>query len=534
MGKKDKKKGKGAEKTASKTEKKALNKLKKDLAAKGEDDIEKLIAEFQARDKKLSVTAEELCSQPSPRSGFTLCAHPDKDELLLFGGEYFNGSKTMMYNDLYFYNIKKGQWSILQCPEKPPPRCGHQAVVVSQRGGQMWIFGGEFASPTRSNFYHYKDLWVFHLTEKRWEQIKVPGAPSSRSGHRMVVSRKQIVLFGGFHESIRDYKYFNDVYIFDLESYAWSKIEPGGKGPSPRSGCQMAPLTDGRILLYGGYSREKVKKDVDKGTAYTDMYYLQVDERIKPSKWKWVQVKPSGIPPSARSGFSLAVASNNHAYAFGGVHDEDVDEESMESVFHNDLFLLELEKGRWMPVKLHGKDARIIKKKRRKEKGNDDDADDEEEVIDENAIANTLEKTTIAEESSAECEVKTTEDNIFTVKIGPQNPLAVSSEGVSSSSNQIFPIEIFVPKARMNASVVIKHGILYLYGGLYEEGDRQLTLSDFYSLDIHKLDEWRTIVPFSTELLEWVESEESESSDSNSDIADDDEEDADDEEMDTS
>lgn len=36
MGKKDKKKGKGAEKTALKTEKKAVNKLKKDLAAKGE------------------------------------------------------------------------------------------------------------------------------------------------------------------------------------------------------------------------------------------------------------------------------------------------------------------------------------------------------------------------------------------------------------------------------------------------------------------------------------------------------------------
>lgn len=36
MGKKDKKKGKGAEKTALKTEKKALNKLKKTLAAKGE------------------------------------------------------------------------------------------------------------------------------------------------------------------------------------------------------------------------------------------------------------------------------------------------------------------------------------------------------------------------------------------------------------------------------------------------------------------------------------------------------------------
>lgn len=65
--------------------------------------------------------------------------------------------------------------------------------------------------------------------------------------------------------------------MFDLETYKWSKIEPAGKIPSPRSGFLMAALLDGRILVYGGYSREKVKKDVDKGIAHTDMYYLHVD-----------------------------------------------------------------------------------------------------------------------------------------------------------------------------------------------------------------------------------------------------------------
>lgn len=81
-----------------------------------------------------------------------------------------------------------------------------------------------------------------------------------------------------------------------------------------------------------------------------------------------------------------------------------------------------------------------------------------------------------------------------------------SSEAKASSS-------VFQPIPRMNASMVVKHGILYLYGGLYEEGDRQLTLSDFYAVDIHKLDEWHTIVPFSTDNVEWIESEESESDD---------------------
>lgn len=513
MGKKDKKKGKGAEKTAMKTEKKAKNKLKKDLAAKGEDDIEKLIAEFQEQDHKENYIGDELCPQPSPRGGSSFCAHPDKDEILLFGGEYFNGSKTVMYNDLFFYNIKKSQWAILHCPEKPPPRCSHQAVAVSQKGGQMWMFGGEFASPTRSNFYHYKDLWVFHIAEKKWEQVKAPGAPTSRSGHRMVASHKRLVIFGGFHESVNDYKYFNDVHVFDLETYTWSKIEPVGKCPSPRSGCQVAALQDGRILVYGGYSREKVKKDVDKGTSHTDMFYLHVDERVKPAKWKWVQVKPTGIPPSPRSGFSIAVSANNHAYAFGGVHDEDNDEENLVSIFHSDLYLLDMENGRWLPITLHGKESKDIKRRRRKAK---DEQDDTGECNDETEVIETLENTSITDEAS-EAEITTYEDGIFSVKIGPQlsDPFADSSACTSVESK--LTTSVFQPNPRMNAHLVIKHGILYLYGGLYEDGDRQLTLSDFYSLDIHKLDEWHTIIPFSRDALEWIESEDSESGEEGSD-----------------
>ena len=47
-----------------------------------------------------------------------------------------------------------------------------QAVALKQGGGQLWIFGGEFASPTQSQFYHYKDLWLFSLKEKNWSKIK--------------------------------------------------------------------------------------------------------------------------------------------------------------------------------------------------------------------------------------------------------------------------------------------------------------------------------------------------------------------------
>ena len=92
----------------------------------------------------------------------------------------------------------------------------------------MWLFGGEFTSVSETQFYHYKDLWVLDLKATAWKKINASGAPSSRSGHRMVHLKKLLVVFGGFHDKLSDYKYFNDVHIFNLETYQWHKVEPSG------------------------------------------------------------------------------------------------------------------------------------------------------------------------------------------------------------------------------------------------------------------------------------------------------------------
>lgn len=152
-------------------------------------------------------------------------------------------------------------------------------IGISAFKGQLWLFGGEFTSPTESQFYHYRDLWVYHISDKKWEKITVPGGPSARSGHRMVHLKKRLFIFGGFHDNLRDYKYFNDIHCFNLETYTWMKIETSGISPSPRSGFNMLALTDGRIMIYGGYSKEKIKKDCDKGHIYNDMFALTPESK---------------------------------------------------------------------------------------------------------------------------------------------------------------------------------------------------------------------------------------------------------------
>lgn len=427
MGKKNKKeKGRGAEKQAQKLMKKANKK-----GGGGEDmsDLEAMIAEFKHADKLKTCYHEEKCEKPSPRTNLTVCAHPERDELILFGGEYFDGKKTHMYNELFVYNTKRCDWLKRFVPNPPPPRSAHQAVTVARDGGQMWVFGGEFSSPNNAKFHHYKDLWVLLMKEQRWEQVKAQNPPSPRSGHRMCHFRKSLFVFGGFHESSREFVYFNDCYTFDLADLLWTRITPaaGSILPTPRSACQLAVAPTG-ILVVGGYSKVRVKKDVEKGTQHSDVYLISQEN----NKWKWRQVKESGQKPWPRSSYSLAQISAQRSVMFGGVRDEDK-EENIESQFFNSMSCLDVISHRWFNFDLR----KGIK---------DEDSDNSDEAMD--------------------------------------------HDGASAS----VMTDHQVPCPRINACVAVKKHIMYVYGGYAEQGNKQITLNDLWSIDVKKVDQWKELV----------------------------------------
>ncbi|XP_012279473.1 kelch domain-containing protein 4 [Orussus abietinus] len=514
MGKKEKNKKKvsGSVKTALKTEKKLSAKQKKELAALGEDDIAKVIADIEKEEARRQRVVEVEIDPPSRRVNFTITAHPFKDEIIMLGGEFFDGQKTVVYGDMFFYNLNKRQWTVVKAPGAPPPRCGHQTIAVPSQKGELWVFGGEFSSPSESQFYHYKDLWLYHMGDKKWEKVVAPGGPTARSGHRMVYAKKQIFVFGGFHDNLRDYKYYNDLYIFNLETYKWNKIDTTGNCPTPRSGCVMLPIPEGKILVYGGYNKERIKKDVDKGEVHTDMFVLSPEKNDSTGlKWKWALVKQTGVKPSPRCGISATLVQPNLAYLFGGVFDEEDDEEELRGTsFYNDMMTLDLDLYRWQSVKLSGARNPTSRSRRRKPK--------EGESMDEN---------TEEMDTSSEVEpmVLTDEDGIFTVTVDSSTSIPVA--GISDLKVEESEAKENWPSPRMNAGLCFKHGILYLYGGMAEDGSRQYTLNDLHSLDCRKLDEWRTVIKDDLSSQVWIESS---SSDSDEDTTSEEDDDHDDDE----
>ncbi|KAM6430652.1 kelch domain-containing protein 4 isoform 1-T1 [Liasis olivaceus] len=496
MGKKSKKerKAKGAEKTAAKMERKVSKRTRKE-----EEDLEALIAEFQTLDAGKTQVLETPCAPPSPRLNASLSAHPEKEELILFGGEYFNGQKTILYNELFVYNIRKNSWAKVDIPSPPPRRCAHQAVVVAQGGGQLWVFGGEFASPDGEQFYHYKDLWVLHLASRTWEQVKASGGPSGRSGHRMAVSKRQLIVFGGFHESSRDYIYYNDVHAFNLDTFAWSKLAPSGIAPAPRSGCHLASTPEGNIVVYGGYSKQRIKKDVDKGTLHSDTFLL-ISEGS--DKWTWTRVSPSGVKPTPRSGFSVAMGPGNRSLLFGGVHDEE-EEECLEGDFFNDIYFYDLAKNRWFPGQLKG--SKSEKKKRRRGTAKEESQDQAGGGGDEVEGQPPPGPVEIVKEVVAEDGTVMIVKQLMPVPQGEPAESEGEEDGKGNEASKP-PVE---PCPRSNAMLAVKHGVLYLCGGMFEVGDRQFTLNDLYALDLHKMEEWKVLVEMDPKTQEWLEESES-------------------------
>ncbi|KAJ1271595.1 hypothetical protein BS78_06G139400 [Paspalum vaginatum] len=482
MGKKQKKPGKGKEKTERKTAKGEEKRARREARKVGEeDDIDAILRSIQKEEaKKKEVHVEENVPAPSPRSNCSLTINPLKEtELILYGGEFYNGSKTFVYGDLYRYDVEKNEWKLVSSPNSPPPRSAHQTVAWKNN---IYMFGGEFTSPNQERFHHYKDFWTLDLKTNQWEQILAKGCPSARSGHRMVLYKHKIVLFGGFYDTLREVRYYNDLHVFDLDNFKWEEIKPrpGCLWPSPRSGFQLAVYQD-QIYLYGGYFKE-VSSDKEKGTVHADMWSLD------PRTWEWNKVKKAGMPPGPRAGFSMCV-HKKRAVLFGGVVDMEVEGDVIMSMFMNELYGFQLDNNRWYPLELRKDKPAKNKAKDIKRKVSTNDA---EPIIDNEGdeVTEDLEGA-IGEQPEVRGVSNQLTKTLNITKFGSNKNIDPPSD---STTQEALP-EAVKPTGRINACMTVGKDMLYLYGGMMEVKDREITLDDLYSLNLSKLDEWKCIIP---------------------------------------
>lgn len=468
--------------------------------------------EYRRQQELFLKVTETVCEgPPKPRAASTLMASPhESNSLLLFGGEYFNGSLAQFYNDLHIYNINRDEWRCVTSPNAPLPRSGH-AWTRASNPSYVYLFGGEFSSPKQGTFHHYSDFWRLEPATREWTKIEVKGkdkSPPARSGHRMTYWKQYIILFGGFQDTSNQTKYLADLWIFDTINYVWHcpTLPQAQLKPEARSSFTLLPVEQG-AALYGGYSRVKatvaLKKKGGKGQAnqgqknvllpkvHEDCYFLRMAQpppdanSNTPPVVRWERRKKAANSPNPSRAGATMTWHKGRGIQFGGVHDVEQSEEGMDSEFFNQLFAWNIERNRFMPL--------ASRKPRQQKKGGS------EPRVGRRGRAQANEDELLRQ--LAALQAGTSLDNTDDIELdkSPEEPEA------EERPTREMPVTMEPPHVRFNAQLTVQSDVLYIYGGTFEKGDREYTFDDLFAIDLVKLDGYKEI--FSRPVEDWVVSQ---------------------------
>jgi len=223
---------------------------------------------------------------PASRGGHT--AVLADTQLVIFGGHRYGGTGTFQYfNDVNVLDVESSTWHDVRCAGEPPsPRYGHSATLIGRR---MFVFGGRGEGGALLD-----DMFLLDLDEWCWVNVSpTTAAPAARFEHGCCTVGPRIVVFGGWNGKAC----FNDLWVFDTDSFTWMKPKTGGRPPCPRHGCQTELLPDGRVVVFGGHSTPA--EAGGKALYHSDMSVLDVQTMI------WSRPRTTGDNPSARTGHTM-------------------------------------------------------------------------------------------------------------------------------------------------------------------------------------------------------------------------------------
>lgn len=105
----------------------------------------------------------------------------------------------------------------------------------------------------------FNDFWIFNTDSFVWMQPRTTGfGPNARYGHSLTLTVDgRLLIFGGcsINPETGIPKYNDDVRQLDTDSMVWSRPRANGQTPTGRYGHTATLLSDGRVLVYGGWGR---------------------------------------------------------------------------------------------------------------------------------------------------------------------------------------------------------------------------------------------------------------------------------------
>lgn len=152
--------------------------------------------------------------------------------------------------------LDEWKFHVVDCNPVPDARGGHSWVMCGDR--KMVLFGGSnlLSQP-------FGDTWVLDepscVSSVAWRRADTTGSPPCpRSGHAAVaIGGSRLLVFGGM-DPVNNVT-FNDVYLLDAETMAWSSLDTEG---APPLNSHTMMLHGELLLVFGGAGPDGPAADV--------------------------------------------------------------------------------------------------------------------------------------------------------------------------------------------------------------------------------------------------------------------------------
>jgi N-acetylneuraminic acid mutarotase len=205
------------------------------------------------------------------------------------------------------FNPSTRQWQAISTDNAPSPRQNHQAVWT---GTEMVVWGGEGYS-TNGQFGQmvYGTLnsgAVYNPATDTWTPMEMDVVPTDRSGHSLVWTGRDVLMFGGrsAFDSGSLYNYLDNGGSYHPEVDSWSAINHA-LAPSARA-FHSALWTGKEMLIWGGVTSTNNRTPV----------WLSNGGRYDPTLAQWAPLPTNGAPRTAR--LSAAVWMGDAALVISG------------------------------------------------------------------------------------------------------------------------------------------------------------------------------------------------------------------------
>lgn len=179
--------------------------------------------------------------------------------LLLFGGDPGPNSQTVLPDrndssvllDVSASADPIWDFETESWANEPMRRIYHSAALAQ---GKVWIVGGEKADDSGSAFSEH---YVFNPSGPSFDPLPSTNSPPDITGHQSVVlSDGRLLVFGGYSPSQKSLIPLSTIWALDTnpsDNLSWSMLSTStSTTPPPRRNFVSTLLNDGKVLIHGG------------------------------------------------------------------------------------------------------------------------------------------------------------------------------------------------------------------------------------------------------------------------------------------